>query len=82
MADPGTHRYRPGFMTAMQDDTARVREEIEVNRLRQELSEEFDIAPEVLEQGIRNEFERRSAYPVQDFVPVFVERSIRQKLRT
>ena len=69
-------------MTSMKDDAAKVREEIEVARLRDELASTFDdISPEVLEQGIRNEFDRRAAYPVQDFVPVFVERSIRQKLR-
>jgi hypothetical protein len=68
-------------MAAMRDDTARVREQIEIERLRNELAGEFDdVSPDVIEQGIRNEFQRRAAYPVQDFVPVFVERSIRQKL--
>jgi hypothetical protein len=64
------------------DDTAKIREELEVDRLRDDLAAEFHVAPEVLEQGIRNEFERRAEYPVQDFVPVFVERSLRRKLRT
>ena len=46
------------------------------------LSSEFaDVSPEVLELGIRNEFARRAGFPVQDFVSVFVERSVRQKLR-
>jgi hypothetical protein len=65
----------------MQDDTTRVREQIEVDRLRAELAEEFSVAPDVLEQGIRHEFATRADYPVQDFVPVFVERSLRHKLR-
>jgi hypothetical protein len=69
-------------MTTMKDDPARIREEIEVARLREELAGEFgDVSPEVLEQGIRTEFELRASYPVQDFVSVFVERSVRSKLR-
>ena len=69
-------------MVDMRDDAARVREQLEIDRLRDELVDEFgDISPDVLEQGIRNEFQQRAARPVQDFVPVFVERSVRQKLR-
>jgi hypothetical protein len=69
-------------MAARKADTARVREALEVHRLRYELAAVFsDVSPDVLEQGIRNEFALRAAYPVQDFVPVFVERSLRQKLR-
>ena len=69
-------------MVGMNDDAARIREQLEIGRIRDDLADEFDdVAPEVLEQGIRNEFARRAAYPVQDFVPVFVQRSVRQKLR-
>jgi hypothetical protein len=58
------------------------RTELEIGRIRDELADQFgDVAPGVIEAGIRNEFERRADYPVQDFVPVFVERSVRQKLR-
>jgi hypothetical protein len=64
------------------DASMHVREEIEIERLRAELSDEFhDVSAEMLESGLRDEFERRSQYPVQDFVPIFVERSLRQKLR-
>jgi len=65
----------------MNDDTRRVRTELEVDRLTTELSSRFDgFSPDVIEQGLRVEFEKRAAYPVQDFVPIFVERSVRGKL--
>ena len=55
---------------------------IEVERLRAELADRFDdVPPDLIERDIRSEFERRAGYPVQDFVPVFVERSLRQKFR-
>ncbi len=63
------------------DATTAVRQEIEIERLRSELSDEFHVSPEMLEAGLRAEFESRSEYPVQDFVPIFVERSVRGKLR-
>jgi hypothetical protein len=67
----------------MSDDRATefVRKELEIERLSAELSDEFEVSPEMLKAGLRAEFECRETYPVQDFVPVFVERSIRQKLR-
>jgi hypothetical protein len=67
----------------MSDDRATefVRKELEIERLSAELSDEFHVSPEMLAAGLRAEFERRATYPVQDFVPVFVERSIRHKLR-
>jgi hypothetical protein len=69
-------------MVDQRDEATRVRKQSEIGRLRDELSVEFDdVSPTVIEQGIRSEFERRAAFPVQDFVPVFVERSVRRKLR-
>jgi len=66
----------------MGDDLQHVRTELEVDRLTSELSTRFvDFAPDVIEQGLRSEFDKRAAYPVQDFVPIFVERSVRGKLR-
>jgi hypothetical protein len=67
----------------MRDDAAHVRHEIEVDRLSHELAHEFDqVAPAVIEHGVRAEFVSRSAAPVQDFVPIFVHGSLREKLRT
>ena len=58
-------------MVGMNEDAARIREPLEIGRIRDDLADEFDdVALEVLEQGIRNEFARRPTYPVQDFVPV------------
>jgi hypothetical protein len=66
----------------MNDDAAAVRKQLEVDRIRGELVDEFDdISPEMIEAGVRVEFERRSQYPIQDFVPIFVERTLRGKLR-
>jgi hypothetical protein len=76
-------RARAGRGGLMSDDRATeiVRKELEIERLSAELSDEFHVSPEMLEAGLRSEFERRSTYPVQDFVPIFVERSVRGKLR-
>jgi hypothetical protein len=69
-------------MDGEKDDTSKVREDLEVDRLRDQLAAEFDdVAPDRLERDIRDEFERRSSYPIQEFVPLFVERSLRQMLR-
>ena len=66
----------------MTDDTQHIREELEVDRLTTELAIRFEgVAPPVIEQGLRDEFAKRADYPVQDFVPIFVERSVRGKLR-
>jgi hypothetical protein len=65
----------------MREDTASVRHQIEVDRLSRELADEFNqIAPAVIEHSVRSEFARRSAAPVQDFVPIFVYRSLRENL--
>jgi hypothetical protein len=64
------------------DETGIVRKELEIDRIRGELATEFDdISPEMIEAGVRVEFERRSQYPIQDYVPIFVERTLRGKLR-
>jgi hypothetical protein len=56
--------------------------ELEVERIRSELADEFDdVSPQLIEHGVRAEFDRRSSYPVQDFVAIFVERSVRGRLR-
>jgi hypothetical protein len=67
----------------MSDDRATevVRKELEIARLSSELSEKYHLSPEMLEAGVRAEFDRRAAYPIQEFVPIFVERSVRGKLR-
>jgi hypothetical protein len=67
----------------MSDDRATeiVRKELEIERLSAELSERYHLSLETLEAGVRAEFERRSAYPIQEFVPIFVERSLRGLLR-
>jgi len=60
-----------------------VREDLEVDRLTADLADRFrDISPDVIEYGVRAEFERWSGVPVHDFVPIFVERTLRGKLRS
>jgi len=59
-----------------------VHQEIEVDRLRGELAAEFcQIDPDAIETVVRAEFTRRSARPIQDFVPIFVERTLRSRLQ-
>jgi hypothetical protein len=59
-----------------------VREDLEVDRLSAELANRFhDVSPDVIEYGVRLEFGRWSGVPVRDFVPIFVERALRGKLR-
>jgi hypothetical protein len=67
----------------MSDDRATeiVRKELEIERISAELSERYHLSPEMLEAGVRAEFDRRVGYPIQEFVPIFVERSVRGKLR-
>jgi hypothetical protein len=66
----------------MLDGTAQVRHQIEVDRLSRDLVDEFDqIAPAAIEESVRAEFVQRSDAPVQDFVSIFVYRSLREKLR-
>jgi hypothetical protein len=40
-----------------------------------------DLSPDTVEAGVRAEFDRWSMSPVQDFVAILVERSMREKLR-
>jgi hypothetical protein len=64
------------------DDASHVRLELEIGRLRDELMSGFDeVSPDVVESELRDQFHQRADYPVQEFVPIFVERSVRHKLR-
>jgi hypothetical protein len=66
----------------VKDDAAAVRQDLEVDRLSSELADRFtQLPPAAIEDGVRAEFDRRSDSPVQDFVPIFVERALRAKLR-
>ena len=65
----------------MSDDTAKVRQDLEVDRLSADLADRFQIAREAVEDRVRAEFGRWSQVPVQDFVPIFVERHVRGGLR-
>ena len=59
----------------MYDAAATVRHDLEVDRLSAELAGRFtQLAPKAIEDGVHAEFDRRSASPVQDFVPIFVAR--------
>jgi hypothetical protein len=59
-----------------------IREDLEIGRLSAELAHRFrGVPPEVIEHSVREEFVRWSAVPIHDFVPIFVERALRGKLR-
>jgi hypothetical protein len=59
-----------------------VREAIEVDRLSAALANQFeDVSRDLIEEDVREEFDRWSDVPVRDFVPIFVERALRGKLR-
>jgi len=65
-----------------QTPSQHVHQEIEVDRLSGELAAEYgQFDPATIETVVRAEFTRRSARPVQDFVPIFVERTLRRRLR-
>jgi len=64
------------------DDAAQVRNELEVDRLSRELAERFQIARDLVESRVRDEFRRWSSVPIQDFVPIFVERAMRGRIRS
>ena len=67
---------------AVDDGPGLVRGGVEIGRLSAELADRFQgVSPEVIEYGVREEFVRWSAVPVQDFVPIFVARALRGKLR-
>jgi hypothetical protein len=64
------------------DGTTLVREEFEADRLTAELVNRFrDVSPDVIECRVREEFDRWAGVPVRDFIPIFVERALRGKLR-
>ena len=69
-------------MVGHTDQTRHVHQELEVDRLSDVLATEFERAdPDTIETVVRAEFARRSRAPIQDFVPVFVERTLRQRFR-
>jgi hypothetical protein len=69
-------------MAAHPDPAQHVLQELEVDRLSDALAEEFERAdPDTIETVVRAEFARRSRAPIQDFVPVFVERTLRRRFR-
>jgi hypothetical protein len=64
------------------DATTLVREELEADRLTADLVNRFqNVSPDVIESRVREEFDRWQGVPVRDFVPIFVERALRGKLR-
>jgi hypothetical protein len=64
------------------DDAAHLRFALEVDRITADLAGHFaGIPADGIEDGVRAEFGRWYAVPVQDFVPIFVERAIRGRLR-
>ena len=64
------------------DDASHVRQEIEIDRLAAALADEYPgVAHEVIDAGVRAEFSRWERSRVQDFVPIFVARSLRGRLR-
>jgi hypothetical protein len=68
-------------VSAVNDGPGLVREDLEIGRLSAELANRYqDVSPEAIEDEARAEFIRWSAAPVQDFVPIFVERAMRRKL--
>jgi hypothetical protein len=64
-------------------DDAELRHELDVYRISGDLAQAFrEVSPDKIESRVREEFGRRSQYPIQDFVPIFVERSLRGQLRS
>jgi hypothetical protein len=67
---------------AVSEDEVRVRNDLDADRLIVEMAGRFpDIPAERIEDGVRAEFGRWSTVPVREFVPIFVERTIKGKLR-
>ena len=65
----------------MSDDTAKVRHDLEVDRLSADLRGEVPHGGEIVEDRVRADFGRWSQAPVQDFVSIFVQRHVRGRLR-
>ena len=77
-------RRREGEMPRdVHDETASGSNDVDVERISAELVDAFDqVARDEIEQDVRAEFGRWSSSPVQEFVPIFVRRAVRRKLRT
>lgn len=59
-----------------------VRQSNEIGRITDELAGKYPrYEPDTVEALVRAEFTRRSQAPIQDFVPVFVERALKSRLR-
>jgi hypothetical protein len=58
-----------------------VRNETEIGRISTELAGSLEASPDTIESAVRAEFDRRASAKIQDFVPIFVERSLRHALR-
>jgi hypothetical protein len=68
--------------SAVNEGLGLLQEDLEIGRLSAELADRFrGVPPEVIEHSVREEFVRWSAVPVHDFVPIFVARALRRKLR-
>jgi hypothetical protein len=62
--------------------SALARDEFEVDRLSAALADTFrGVSVDEIESRVREEFARWSAVPVRDFIPIFVERALRRRLR-
>jgi hypothetical protein len=69
-------------VSAVNEALGLIREDLEIGRLSAELADRFrGVAPELIEHSVREEFVHWSVVPVHDFVPIFVERALRRKLR-
>ena len=56
--------------------------QLEIERLSADLALEFhDVPTDVIARDVRSEFARRSSSPIQDFIPIFVQRRVRERLR-
>ena len=66
----------------MGDDPDQVRRTLDVDRTTAILAAAFgDVPADVIEHAVRTEFERHEQDPVREFVPMFVERTVRAQLR-
>jgi hypothetical protein len=62
--------------------TQHVQQDVEVGRISSDLASQFrQVDRDTIEAVVRVEFQRRSTAPIQDFVPIFVERALRQRLQ-
>jgi hypothetical protein len=69
-------------VAVVRDGATLVREEFDVDRLTAALANTFEgVSLEQIELHVRQEFARWSAVPVRDFVPIFIERALRGRMR-